>query len=196
MIPDFADLRQELEAEAALYIHIQKRADPLLRQIRSLTQHEGEMHSYVQRGKGLKESGYSAFQHELQFNVDEILSLRDDHRTAKLDEIAKSLRDQMAGSLFSEIQSECDSVGNSVDANGQPLSKELFLEMIRKTETDFDDQKRPNQTLVLHPDMAEKWLPEAKKWEEDPAFVKEHSSILAEKYEAFRERESCRKLVS
>jgi len=196
VIPDFVELRKELELEARLYLHSKGRSDGLFAQMRSRTQHEGKKHSFTQIGVGVVESDYKEFAEKIELTVEETTQLVGDKLRQKLDEIATGMQTQMSKHFFQTFEEQTSKVGNSIDAKGEPFSQELFLAMIEKTEMDFDENKKPRQTLVMHPDMAEKLIPIGEAWEKDPEFQKRHAEILSRKYEDFRARESSRKLVS
>jgi hypothetical protein len=195
MIPDYKDLRSELEAEAIVYLQVKQRSTALLSKVRGFTQHEGTKHRYEQRGRGVRDGGFRQMRQEILFSPDEMTSLVGDALIAKLDEMANGLSQQLTEQMLNTVGQECDAVGNSINANGKPFSKDLFLDMIDRTETDFDEKKKPKQSFVLHPEAAKTLIPMAKQWETDPEFVKKHAEIMSRKFEEFRERESRRKLV-
>ena len=98
---------------------------------------------------------------------------------AKLDAVADDGARQMTQSIFREIEQTTEEVGNTVDATGRPLTKELFLEMIEKIEIDFtaDGQWIP-PSIVMHPDVWKANEAKFKEWEQDKEFTTRHEVSL------------------
>jgi hypothetical protein len=103
---------------------------------------------------------------------------------------------EMSKNIYAEIARVTNQVGNSLNAQGQPLSKELFLQMFEKVDMDFDENGNWNPpAIIMAPELWEAKKDEMKSWENDPDFQSKHSAIIARKKEEWRDRENRRKLV-
>jgi hypothetical protein len=75
-----------------------------------------------------------------------------------LDDMATDALKQMMPKFFERIGGLSEAAGTTVDAQGEPLSYELYLCGLEKVEIDFDEQGNPIlPTMVMGPDMYEAW---------------------------------------
>ncbi|QQS18325.1 hypothetical protein IPL68_06950 [Candidatus Saccharibacteria bacterium] len=75
-----------------------------------------------------------------------------------VDEMAKEIGSQMAKYQFEVLNKTIEETGNSVDAKGQKLSPELFLETISMMSISFDKDGNPKlPTIVISPKTADQW---------------------------------------
>jgi hypothetical protein len=89
--------------------------------------------------------------------ISEVPSLTPDKIREKLDKIADDMARQISQGMIAEISRVTKEVGNEVNAEGQPLSQGLFLQMLEKMDLDFDENGNWNPpTIVMHPDL---WKP-------------------------------------
>jgi len=115
----------------------------------------------------------------------------------KLAALADSLAGQQAGMLFTKINEVAQVEGNTIDAAGQPFSKELFLAALSKIEINFDEAtgEPTGPGLVIPEQRAAEFFKEIASWESDTAFQAAFDAIMAGKKEEWRARESSRRLA-
>ncbi len=102
----------------------------------------------------------------------------------------------MSQMIIKEIQEAADQVGNTVNAKGQPLTKELFLEMLEKIETGFDEKGEwIPPSIIMHPNAWKANEAKFRGWEQDKEFSDKQTEIINRKREAWYAREALRKLV-
>jgi hypothetical protein len=58
--------------------------------------------------------------------------------------------------LFEYVERVCEASGNTINANGQPLSYDLIIQMLDTMDMSFDEDGNSNAMLIVHPTMAEK----------------------------------------
>jgi hypothetical protein len=161
----------------------------------SITQHEGWMHSYEQPGLGIVDEGLKEYKIPIEVRYDEVPDLVGDRLLAKVDAIAGELARQTSKEGFRKLEEELSKVGNAVDAGGRPVSQEVLLEMLEKMEMSFDDAGNPDITFIVHPVVGEVLRSRMEEWHQDVEFRKRHDELISRKREAWRDRESNRKLV-
>lgn len=115
---------------------------------------------------------------------------------SKFAEMAETFAAGQSRMLFATVSEAAESVGNVVDAKGK-LTKEAFLELMRKMQRDFNPQTGEPQgpTMVLHPDTLAKIKDDLESWEQDPEFMAALSAIEQEQRLDWRDRESSRRLA-
>lgn len=164
--------------------------------IPSFTIHEGDRWK-IERPDGTEsEQPYEEISSEFIIDNKEVPNLTPDKIMAKLDAVANDAARQMSQNIFREIQQSTEQVGNIVDAKGKPLTKEHFLEMLEKIETDFtpDGQWIP-PSIVMHPNAWKVNETKFKEWEQDKEFSNRQAEIINKKREEWHAREALRKLV-
>jgi hypothetical protein len=82
-----------------------------------------------------------------EFNVSEFL--------ADLYALADDMGGQMVHGLLGLISDVSDEYGNTIDAAGRDFF-DVFAETLETIDMTFDEDGRPNLTIVMHPDQAEK----------------------------------------
>jgi hypothetical protein len=198
VLPDFPELKAELDN----YIRVRLRKkmdarDSVVSQVRQYTQHEGLIQRYKQLGPDGKvvEEGFEVLSTEFVTSVDEIPTLMGNNLEKKLDEIAEKTAATLATAFYKKVGEACQEVGNSMNADGQPLSAESLLQMMDKVEMEFDQTGKPTTAIVFHPNMTESFRKVAEQIDNDPELKRRTDAILARRREAWATRESNRKLV-
>ena len=111
--------------------------------------------------------------------------------TSFLFNISESQRKSLARGFFSNISQICDATGNSINAQKQPLSAEMIIELIEKIEFDFDDDGNPRfPTLVMPPAVIEQLKSLSFTPEQDIRWKK----IIEEKRARFNDNQRTRRL--
>lgn len=197
MIPDFPREKEKLMQFWIKYLSIKNKE--LLGIFGTLPihrNHEGHLWE-LNRSDGSEDNQpYHEIQSLFSIEINEVPNLAPDKIRQKLDTIAEDMARQMSQNAYSEISRVTRQVGNEVNAQGQPLTKERFLQMIEKIQIDFDANGNwIPPALVMHPDLWEAKKDEFKSWESDQEFKEKLEELIALKKEEWLDRENRRKLV-
>lgn len=158
--------------------------------------HEGDRWK-IERSDGTEsEQQYQEMSSGFTIDLNEVPDLTPEKIRAKLDAVAEDGARQMSQGIFRELQKAVEQTGNTVNAKGQPLTKEHLLELLEKIETEFG----PNgewvpPSIVMHPDFLKANEAKFKEWERDKEFTDRQTEIINKKREVWRAREALRKLV-
>ncbi|WP_280392298.1 hypothetical protein [Nocardia brasiliensis] len=101
---------------------------------------------------------YEAGSVEFAISHEEMAEMTVDDLRALLEEEAKEFGDQQVKRSYKALDQVTAETGNVIDAGGNSLTVDLFLETIRKISIAFDKFGNPQMpTIVIHPSMAEKY---------------------------------------
>jgi hypothetical protein len=158
--------------------------------------HEGDRWKIERMDGSESEQPYEEMSSGFTINLNEVPNLTPEKIKLMLDQVAEDSARQMSERMFREIQLATEAVGNTVNANGGPITKEHILEMFEKIETEFG----PNgewipPALVMHPSAWKVNEAKFKEWEQDKDFNDRQTEIINKKREAWYAREALRKLV-
>lgn len=197
MLPDFPKEKKLLHKFWNEYLgHKHKELLGVFATIPSLASHEGDRWN-IERPDGTEsEQLYEEMSSLFTIDLSEVPTLTPEKIRAKLDTVAEDAARQMHQSIFREILKATKQVGNTVNAEGKPFTKELFLEMIEKVDMDFtpDGQLIP-PSIIMPPEAWKANEAKFKEWEQDKEFTAKHEEIINKKREAWSAREALRKLV-
>ena len=194
MLPDFPEEKSKLMDEWTKYL--ERKQNALLGPFsapRYFTHHEGNRWRIERSDGSVSESEYEELKGELTVSIEEATTLTPEQIASKLDDIAESMASQATASIFETLREAADGVGNSINANGRPFSKELFLELLSRVSIDFDPDGNPQMPMMIVPPGFDKSLFD--EWDKDPELAKRHDEIMRRKKEEFDAREASRKLV-
>jgi len=196
MLPDFAHLKGTIRKAFDQRMRRLVRQDPLLSMIKERRIHEGDRWA-VRRGDGtFDESG----PHEIcdRYPID-ATAVKEKGLSAILpsqEAAAERVRHQQEGVLFDRMKTVIEETGNVVDAGGQPFSFELFLNLLRKVDIDFDENGKPHMpALVVSPEMGAIIANQIPEWQQNEAKLADFEGVLQKKKEEWLARESLRKLA-
>jgi len=128
---------------------------------------------------------------ESSLSWDSIQKGRIEEYTRFLFDISESQRKSLARHFFKNISEITDATGRSVNAKGQPLTVDLFLDLLEKVEFGFDDDGNPQYpTLVLPPAAIER----LKKLKFTPEQEQRRKQIIEEKRARFNASKRTRRL--
>lgn len=162
----------------------------------SYSQHEGNRWAVEREDGTTSESGYESIEAGFPVRVDEVPNLTPEKIAQKIDIAAQEMARQMVQGILEDISHAVDESGRTVDAGERPFTKELFLKGLDSIEMGFDENGNPIMPKVMmHPKLWETIKDDIKTWEQDPEFTKRFNQIIERKREAWRARESRRKLV-
>jgi hypothetical protein len=200
MLPDFPESRRELSQQLQLRLRLGVQEKSAFGRIpRQVQAHEGERMSYEQIldvGRRIVDEKYEEVRIPIQFKLEEIPGLVGKALLAKLDELADAVAAKTSELGFRKMEESCNLAGTAFNAGGKPFSQEMFLEAEEARDWEFDPKTHAQKgNYVAHPDTA-KWMHETwKSWEQDKSFMRKFAELKARKFEAWRDRESRRKLV-
>lgn len=196
MLPDILKTKADIARQLRLRIRsVARNLNPFLRMGTTVIQHEGFTHSYEQMGAGIVEESLKEHAIPIEIKFSEVPDLIGDRLTAKVDAIADELARRTSQDAYKKLDESTGKVGNWIDAGGQPLTQDLYLGMMEKMEMDFEENGEPAFSLIMHPSMAEVVRKRMEEWENDKDFQQRYNKLIRAKREAWRDRESDRKLV-
>lgn len=194
MLPDFPEEKQKLLNLWTDYLD--RKTNQLLGPFSMAVHfmhHEGNRWQIEQTDGSISEFEYNAVQGEFSVSGDEAPTLTPEKIIEKLDTIADQMASQMTREMFATFAKAADEAGNSINAAGQTLTKDMFLEMISRIDIDFDKDGKPIMPTVFVPPGFDKSVLD--EWNNDPDLGKKHEEIMNRKRDEWNEREACRKLV-
>jgi hypothetical protein len=161
-------------------------------------QHEGKtlIHNTLDNQASKKTMNYQMAKVEYKIEHAKIPDMNPEEVFAIVDEKAKDIGGQIAKYHFSVLNKTIKETGNSVDAKGQKLSPELFLETMSKISISFDKDGKPRlPTIVISPKTADQWKRVIAEAEADPEHKKKFDAIIEQKKKEFNAEQARRKLV-
>ncbi len=192
MLPDFPKSKKEIRKRLALAIErMEREKAPLLAGIKNFAQHEGTVHSYDRIKADPVSEGFEEIAIPVTIELSEMPDLIGEKLAAKMDAIADELarkRMEMFRRKFTEVTRE---VGNAFDAQGAPLTHDMFFEMLERVDMEFGPDDQPMFTFNMTPGLEKVF----ENWQDDPLFRARYEELLNRKRDAWRDRESNRKLV-
>jgi hypothetical protein len=197
MLPDYPKVKEEFDVLFTRHVRTEVlRRAPILSQVKRMRQHEGDRWDFSGVDGHEDGGGYAKFESAIELTRSEMRSLTLDGVLAKAGQIAEEFARAQSETLFARVAEATESTGNVVEVGGR-LTKEHFLELVRKVETDFDPvtQKPRHPSIVIHPDTWAQIEGEVRRWNDDPGFLAELEKIEDEQRRAWRGRESDRRLV-
>jgi len=197
MLPDFPKLRIELSRK--LRSDFKKQTSlraPLVAEIKVVAQHEGKGGSYETEDGEIKRNEPQEVSVPVNSPVVSGPSFGYEDALRMVHEAAEEMARKQTKMLFAKLNEAVEEVGNSFDAQGQPLSAELILKMWERMQFDFDEQGNPKMpTLVFNPVQKPNVEEQFRRLKHEPLLRKQHQEIMNRKRLDWYDRESRRKLV-
>ena len=156
-----------------------------------MVQHEGRLHTYDRVDAPTLTEGFQELKVPVVLELSEVPTLVGECLDAKLELIAEELARQhlaMFDEMFVRVTNEA---GNAKDLGGAPLTHDDFFATMERLHIDFGPDNQPTFTLETSPAIGAV----LQAWQQDPAFMLRYNEVLARKWDAWRDRESHRKLV-
>lgn len=130
--------------------------DPVLRQIRNRAVEHVPISRVTMPSGEVVESAPIVNRMEFGINMGDAIQGKPESLAASLDEASEAgLRNTMP-KLFEYVERVGEASGNTINANGQPLSYDLIIQMLETMDMSFDEDGNSNAMLIVHPTMAEK----------------------------------------
>ena len=196
MLPDFPESKTDvLRAINRRISALEKQHHPLLAQIKTFRQHEGDTIDFEQVGFGRKTQ--SAEEHTVRVDIrfDEVPTLTGENLEMKLKLLADQSGALKMRSLSAKVDEATDQTGFRLDADGKPIDGRMLLDMIDMAESGFDKAGKPTGTVVVHPDMVPSLKKASEEVENDPELKRRLAAIQSRQREQWTDRENRRKLV-
>lgn len=197
MIPDFPVEKQKLAKLWNQYLDLKRQALlGFLNQMPAYQHHEGSHWRLTREDNSFNDSEYQEISAGFTINLEEVPELTPEKIREKLDLVADEVARQISQHMIGMIAQATDAVGNTIDANGNPFSPELFLEMLERLQLSFDeDGTWIPPTMIVAPGFWEANKDRLATFENDPELDARQTEIINRKREEWRDREACRKLV-
>jgi hypothetical protein len=192
MLPDFPVTKREIHKHVALAMeHMERTKTPMLSEIKSFVQHEGKIHSYDRIGATSVSEGYEEIAIPVTIQLSEIPELVGEKFNAKIEAIVDELARKRMEMFYRKFTAVTQEVGNAFDAGGAPLTQDMCFAMMERMDMEFGPDNRPTFRLNTTPELAKVY----EAWQQDPSFKARYEEVLDRKRDAWRDRESNRKLV-
>jgi hypothetical protein len=192
MLPDFPQSKREIRKRLVqLTERLEREKAPLLAEIKGFIQHEGKVHSYDRIKADPVTEGFEEIAIPVTIELSEMPDLVGEKLFAKIDALADQVarkRMEMFYQKFTEVTRE---VGNALDAQGAPLTPEMIFEMLERVDMEFGPDNQPTFRFNTTPELAKVF----EGFQDDAAFRAKYEELLNRKRDAWRNRESNRKLV-
>lgn len=164
----------------------------------NITQHEGRtlIHNTLDNQNSQKVMKYKKAEVEYKLDRQKLTTMTPEDAIAIIDEKAKDMGGQMAKHQFQVLSDTINETGNSVDAKGQKLTPDLFLETMQKMSIAFDKDGNPKlPTMVISDKMSDEWKRVIQEAEADPEHKKKFDKIIEQKRKEYDAEQASRKLV-
>ncbi len=169
---------------------------PLLKQIRIRPQTEGREASYQREDGKVIKMQYNLRRVERSLKLDDAKGLSPEEFLEFYANAGRELGNMMMADLLKGVSDVSEEVGNVIGLEGGGITFEKYLEMTAKVYTEFDDFGRPRpKSLVLPPEILQKFQKDIRDWEADPAKRAAIEEVLERHRRTFNEGEARRTMV-
>jgi len=166
--------------------------------VRRFQQHEGRMlvHNTQDDTDRRKETTFKEAKVDYAIKYEDLVKMKPENVLALVKEKAAEFGGQQARINYQVLHETTEETGNVVDANGQPMSIDLFLDTVSKISISFDKFGNPQMpTMVIHPSQSEIYRKLIEDAEHDEGAKKRMEAIIAEKKKEYYAEQASRKLV-
>ena len=196
MLPDFPKIKKKHVEAINKYLRDLIHQDPLFSGIREEHHFEGNRMSYKTVDGEPNEEEYQVASSEVLVKREDVITKGAMAYMENIKALAEEMNKQKAKYFFEKMKEVTEKTGNIVDAKGQPVNFELFLETIKKMWVDFDDAGNPIlPTIIVHPELGAKLSKLLPEWDKNPEYKKAYEEVIELKRKEWNDRESHRKLV-
>lgn len=164
----------------------------------NIIQHEGVtlIHNTLDNQDSTRTMKYKRAQVEYKLDYQALSQMSTEDVVRVIDEKAKDMGSQIAKHQFKILGDVIEETGNKVDAGGQKLSLDLFLESISKMSISFDRNGEPIlPTIVISPKMADDWKRLITEAEGNIEHKAKLDALMKQKKEEYDAEQASRKLV-
>jgi hypothetical protein len=174
---------------------LEKEQHPVLAQIRTFTQHEGDTIDFEQVDYGRKTQEAEAHAVSVELRFDEIPSLMGETLENKMRLLADQIGALKMKSLFARIEEATEQTGKKLNAEGKPVDGRMLLDIIDMAEGGFDKTGKPTSSFIVHPNTLPSLKKASEEVENDPELKRRLDSINSRQFQQWSDRENRRKLV-
>ena len=129
---------------------------------------------------------------KLEIKWEEVETITHETILNKIDDAAQEMAEQIKKSFYETLSEAAGEVGNVSLSHGEPLTVDLFLEMLEKMHVSFDEEGNPSGlTFAGSPKLRPALIEVISQAEADPRY----QELMERKREEERVRENNRKLV-
>jgi hypothetical protein len=198
LLPDFPNTKSEFMKAVTERLRVGVyRESALLSRVRRFAAHEGDSFTIHRLDGTVAKSTYRETSAEMTINRKDLVALSPQQLADKIDQLALEMAGKTSKVVFDKLHEITSESGQVRDAKGKPFSPETILEALESIDIDFDEKGQPSGlTFVVGPELGARIREKAPEWEADPEFRRRHSELMQRKREAWRDRESRRKLVN
>lgn len=192
MLPDFPTVKKQFWFDFKSRFQEFSHSDGVLSHIKDKPIFEGNLTSQTLDGQTTAKPP-EVIAEQLEFDRPRIIDEGVIYVMQILANSAKRARAQKAKLLFKEIDESSSKAGTSFDAGGKPFTLDMYLEMLRSMEIEFDSAGQAQlPTLVTgNADIKAK----VETWFKDPECLSQINAVVEEKGQEWRDRQSNRKLA-
>ena len=198
VLPDFPELKRRRSNLAQIGFINRAYSQGIIGLINRVPVFEGQELSIGDVDGVVRQSALERFGVEFTISTDAILAKGFGALNEAYSAAADDLHRQLSEFFFKKAHEAIDEVGNAIDAGGQPMSKDLFLDLFETPEWDFHDNEEPDLesvVIILGPRFFEYVSQNLPAWQSDAEFKNRWDSIVTRKREEWRARESHRRLA-
>lgn len=198
MLPSFSRVKKKIyEEDIKPFFDSVRMRDPLISNINHTVYHEGNITSYETVEGEVVKPDTQSISADMQITIEDVEKQDINIVLRKVEKAAEEFSSQQAQMMFRTVSQVTEKTGNTLDAGGQKLTPELFLELVEKVQIDFDpDTGQPSlPTLYIHPNMTPQVKQMIKDADADPTHKAKFDQIIEQKRKEWNEREAYRKLV-
>lgn len=193
MLPDFLKTKEKLEKmlnserKKAELLHLGPVADAPKSMI-----FEGNKTISIHKDGSCAEVKMEKATSRLEVKWEEVETMTHEMIVNKIDDAAKEMAEQIKKSFYETLSEAAEEVGNVSLSHGEPLTVDLFLEMLEKMHVSFDEEGNPSGlTFASSPKLRPALIEVISQAEADPRY----QELMERKREEERVRENNRKLV-
>jgi len=171
------------------------KAGPLLLEISSFQQHEGEAGSFQMASGEIEKIDYKKQSVEMTSPAEpgRGKSLKD--ILAVMAKGGAEMGMKMQENIVKGVEAATEKIGNVVQVKNGVITSEAFLEMMEKVKIDFDENGQSQSSWFLPPEMAAELAKNYETWQQDPQLKAKLAEVERKKKEQFRARETDRRLA-
>jgi hypothetical protein len=197
MLPDFPSLKQDLARAISRWQEERTRMyQGQLGAIARTRVFEGNRNIIIRSDGTVEETAYIRSSAQLTISLDEVEHMDLPDFLMRIDPIARDMAGQQSRKFYESMSEGLARVGNTVDANGQRLSPELFLQCLERMMIPFNADGTPHMpTLHVHPSQRGEAEAVWKQLHETPELNTRLQAIMSKKREEWDAGEADRVLV-
>ena len=197
LLPDFPNSKKEIRKVVTERLRHRFYAETVfLSRMRKFKTAEGDSFTIHRADGTVAKNRYGETTADFAIDRNAVATLDPKALIEKIDRAALEMAEKATKRLLQKLGQTLTDAGQVHDAKGKPFSPDTYLEALESIDIDFDENGNPSGLMMLvGPALWERIREKAAEWEADPGFSQRHTDLMQRKREAWRDRESNRKLV-